>query len=86
MQTLQEMGEAVATRLRALGRKQQDVAANAGISPESLSRFECGRLPEFGTRKLLALLAVLGMELDVVPHCQAGLLDDLRAERARAQR
>jgi transcriptional regulator with XRE-family HTH domain len=62
------------------------VPAKAGISPESLSRFERGRLPELGTRKLLALLAVLGMELDVVSHRQAGMLDELRVERARAQR
>jgi hypothetical protein len=31
-------------------------------------------------------LAVSGMELDVVPHRQAGMLEDLRAKRARAQR
>lgn len=86
MQTLQEMGEAVASRRRALGLKQWDVAAKAGISQETLSRFERGRLAELGTRKLLGLLAVLGMELDAVPHRQAGMLDELRAERARAQR
>lgn len=86
MQTLQEMGETVASRRRALGLKQQDVAAKAGISPESLSRFERGRLPELGTRKLLSLLAVLGMELDVVLHRQAGMLDELRVERARPLR
>ena len=66
MQTLQEIGEAVATRRRGLGLKQVDVAAKTGVSAELLSRFERGRGAEFGTRKLLAVLAVLGAELEVV--------------------
>ena len=53
MQTLQELGEAVAERRKALGLRQQAVAAQAGITPESLSRFERGRSAEFGSRKLL---------------------------------
>jgi len=86
MQTLQELGQAVAQRRRALGLRQQIVAEQAGITPESLSRFERGRLVELGTRKLLALLAILGMELDLVPTRQSGMLDELRIERAQAQK
>ena len=81
MQTLQELGEAVALRRKALGLRQQAVAGQAGITPESLSRFERGRGAEFGTRKLLAVLAVLGMELSIIPTGQAGTLDELRRER-----
>lgn len=83
MQTLQELGEAVAARRKLLGLKQGDVAAQAGVTPESLSRFERGRGGEFGSRKLLAVLAVLGAELDVVAQGQAGNLDELRRERAQ---
>ncbi len=83
MQTLQELGEAVATRRKRLGLKQGDVAAQAGITPESLSRFERGRSAEFGARKLLAVLAVLDAELEVVAQGQAGNLDELRRERAQ---
>ena len=83
MQTLQELGEAVAARRKLLGLKQGDVAARAGVTPESLSRFERGRGAEFGARKLLAVLAVLGAELDVVTQGQAGNLDELRRERAQ---
>ena len=83
MQTLQELGEAVAARRKLLGLKQGDVAAQAGVTPESLSRFERGRGAEFGARKLLAVLAVLGAELDVVAQGQAGNLDELRRERAQ---
>jgi len=83
VQTLQELGEAVAARRKQLRLKQGDVAAMAGVTAESLSRFERGRSAEFGTRKLLAVLAVLGAELDVMAQGQAGNLDELRRERAQ---
>jgi len=56
MQTVSELGEAVAARRRYLGMKQREVAAHAGISQELLSRFECGKSAELGSRKLLAVL------------------------------
>ena len=84
MQTLQELGEAVATRRKLLGLKQGDVAAKAGVTAESLSRFERGRTSEFGSRKLLAVLAVLGAELAVMAQGESGNLDELRRERAQA--
>ena len=83
MQTLQELGESVAHRRKALGLRQQTIAKQTGITPESLSRFERGRGAEFGTRKLLAVLAALGMELDIVPTGQSGSLDELRRERSQ---
>ena len=83
MQTLQELGEAVAARRKQLGLKQGDVAAMAGVSAESLSRFERGRSAEFGTRKLLAVLAVLGAELNMMTQGQSGNLDELRRERSQ---
>lgn len=81
MQTMQELGEAIAARRRSLGLKQGDVAARAGISQEVLSRFERGKLAEFGSRKLLAVLAALGLELKFVETGAAGSLDELRRER-----
>ncbi len=81
MKTLQELGSAVARRRQDLGLKQQQVALQAGITPESLSRFERGHATEFGSRKLLALLAVLGMELQFVEVGASGSLDELRRER-----
>jgi HTH-type transcriptional regulator / antitoxin HipB len=82
VQTLPELGSAVAARRRSLKLKQASVAGQAGVNAESLSRFERGRSAEFGTRKLLAVLAVLGMELDMVATGAAGNLDDLRRERS----
>jgi len=84
LQTLQELGESVATRRKLLGLKQADVARLAGVTPESLSRFERGRSAEFGARKVLAVLAVLGAELDVIAQGASGSLDQLRRERAQS--
>lgn len=83
MQTLFELGSTVADRRRSLGLKQADVANLAGIAPEMLSRFERGKLTEFGTRKLLAVLSVLGLELTFENVGHAGSLDALRLERGR---
>jgi transcriptional regulator with XRE-family HTH domain len=84
MKTLQELGEAVATTRRELRLKQKDVAAQAGITPELLLRFERGQVSEFGARKLLAVLAVLGMEVTFVKVGMSGSLDELRRERSGA--
>ncbi|MEO7068588.1 MAG: helix-turn-helix transcriptional regulator [Rhodanobacter sp.] len=81
MQTLQELGEAVAARRRSLGLKQGEVAIRAGISQDVLSRFELGKSAEFGSRKLLSVLAVLGMELQFADTTASGSLDELRRER-----
>jgi HTH-type transcriptional regulator/antitoxin HipB len=81
MKTLQELGEAVAAARRELRLKQKEVAAQAGITPELLLRFERGQVTEFGARKLLAVLAVLGMEVAFVKAGMSGSLDELRRER-----
>ena len=81
MQTLTELGAAVAERRKALGLKQHQVAARTGVSEDSLSRFERGAGPEFGARKLLSVLGALGMEVEFVEVGQGGTLDDLRKER-----
>jgi HTH-type transcriptional regulator / antitoxin HipB len=84
MRTLKELGEKVAATRRELGLKQKDVAAQAGITAESLLRFERGQVSEFGARKLLAVLAVLGMEVTFVKMGMSGSLDELRRERSGA--
>ena len=61
-----------------------DVARQAGVAQEMLSRLERGRCAEFGARKLLAIAAVLGMEVDFIETMVSGSLDDLRRERSSA--
>jgi len=84
MRTLEELGRSVADHRRKLGLKQGQVANQAGLSQESLSRFERGQLSEFGSRKLLAILAVLGLEISFTETGMSGTLDDLRRERGGA--
>ena len=84
MRTLTELGNAFAERRKRLGLKQGQVAGQAGLTQELLSRFERAQVSEFGSRKLLALLAVLGLELDFTQTGSSGSLDDLRRERGRA--
>ncbi|MGB6451995.1 MAG: helix-turn-helix domain-containing protein [Steroidobacteraceae bacterium] len=84
MKTLLELGAAVSRRRRELGLKQHTVALQAGLTPESLARFERGRAREFGSRKLLSVLAVLGMELQFTEIGFSGSLDELRSERAKS--
>jgi len=62
--------------------QQREVARRAGLTPESLSRLERGHLPEFGVRKLINLLNVLGLELRVTERGTAGNLDELRKEHS----
>ena len=76
-----ELGAAVAARRKALKLHQSEVAARSGLTRESLVRFERGQLTEFGSRKLLAVLAVLGMEMSFVEVGESGTLDELRRER-----
>ena len=84
MKTLAELGEAVSARRKALGLNQSDVALRSGITRESLVRFERGQLSEFGSRKLLAVLAVLGLEMTFTEVGVSGTLDELRRERGGA--
>ena len=84
MRTLTELGQTLAEHRKRLGLRQGLVATQAGLTQESLSRFERGRLAELGARKLLALLAVLGLELSFTEAGSSGSLDELRRERGKA--
>ena len=81
MRMLTELGDAILARRKALGLTQSDVSLRSGITRESLVRFERGQLQEFGSRKLLAVLAVLGLEMSFTEAGTAGTLDELRRER-----
>jgi HTH-type transcriptional regulator/antitoxin HipB len=81
MQTIPELGQALAERRKLLNLKQGQVAAQSGLSQALLSRLERGKLPEFGARKLLAVLAVLGLEMTFTEVGRSGTLDELRRER-----
>ena len=84
MQSLAELGEAAAIKRKSLKLSQTAVASRTGLTRETLVRFERGQLTEFGSRKLLAVLAVLGMEMSFVETGVTGTLDELRRERGGA--
>jgi HTH-type transcriptional regulator / antitoxin HipB len=84
MQTLAELGQAVSSRRKALRLNQDEVAQRSGITRESLVRFERGQVSEFGSRKLLAVLAVLSLEMNFAEVGISGTLDELRRERSSA--
>lgn len=84
MRILAELGVAVAARRKTLKMSQSEVARRTGLTRETLVRFERGQLSELGSRKLLAILAVLGMEMNFVEAGMSGTLDELRRERGRA--
>ncbi|MGA7651479.1 MAG: helix-turn-helix domain-containing protein [Terracidiphilus sp.] len=65
----------------ALGLSQSFVAARSGLTRETIVRFERGQVTEFGSRKLLAVLAVLKMEMTFTDVGVSGTLDELRIER-----
>jgi transcriptional regulator with XRE-family HTH domain len=67
-----------------MGLRQSDVATRSGLTRESLVRFERGQVSEFGSRKLLAVLAVLGLEMHFTEIGRSGSLDELRRERRNA--
>ena len=50
MQTLAELGEAVAAKRKALKLSQSEVASHTALTRETLVRFERGQLSEFGSR------------------------------------
>jgi transcriptional regulator with XRE-family HTH domain len=62
---------------------QKELAALCGMGQSTLARFETGGVAEFGSRKLLRLLEVLGYEMRYVPMKREFTLDDALAERQR---
>lgn len=84
MQTLVELGRAVGARRRVLGLTQDAVAQRSGMTRVLLGLFERGQVSEFGSRKLLAVLAVLGLEMTFTEVGMSGTLDELRRERGGA--
>jgi HTH-type transcriptional regulator / antitoxin HipB len=84
MKSLQELGNAVATRRKDHHLTQAELARQTGLSRELVTRLERGQLAEFGARKLLAVLAALGLEMTFVESGTSGSLDELRRERSGA--
>lgn len=83
MDSLYFLGRAVAQLRQAHGTTEKQLAALCGIGQSTLARFETGVVAEFGSRKRLRLLEVVGHELSSTPKSNSFTLDDALAERQR---
>lgn len=83
MSDLPELGLEVARLRKERGMTQKALATLCGMGQSTLARFETGGVAEFGSRKLLRLLEVLGYELAFVPAKRSFTLDDALEERQR---
>ena len=83
MTNLPQLGRELARLRSERGMTQKELALLSGIGMSTLARFETGGVPEFGSRKLLRLLEVLGHELSFAPLNRSFTLDDALAERQR---
>jgi transcriptional regulator with XRE-family HTH domain len=59
------IGQTIQTARRAQGLTQATVCEAVGVSRKTLSSLETGRIAEVGLRKVLAICALLGLELSV---------------------
>jgi HTH-type transcriptional regulator/antitoxin HipB len=83
MTTLQEIGRELARLRKERGLTQTQLATMAGMGQSTLARFETGGVAEFGTRKLLRLLELIGHELKIAPVGERPTLDTVLAERRK---
>lgn len=83
MHSLSDLGRALARLRKERGMTQRELAALSGLGLSTLARFETGGVAEFGSRKLLRLLEVLGHEMGYVPMKRSFTLDDALEERRR---
>ena len=81
MVDIEEVGEQLRARRKALGMSQTEVAALNRINRVTLSRLENGKLPEIGIRKVMAISATLGLELTLNVASQRPTLQDLVNEK-----
>lgn len=76
-----ELGLAIRARRTTLKLTQEAVASANGMSRVTLSKFENGKLPELGIRKVMALCATLGLDLVPKETARRPTLRELVAER-----
>jgi transcriptional regulator with XRE-family HTH domain len=75
----QEIGNALRNARQAKGMTQATLAAVAGVSRTTVNQVENGVFPDLGAKKLLALLAAVGLDFALVPQrAAAGQRDYLK--------
>jgi transcriptional regulator with XRE-family HTH domain len=78
------VGEEIATQRKARGLTQTELAARARVSRATITALETGRQRELGFNKLMAILAVLGLDMRITAeNARRPTLEDLRREADR---
>ena len=80
---LADLGQEVARLRREKGLTQKELGRLCGMGQSTLARFETGSVSEFGSRKLLRLLEVLGYGLTFAATTSQFTLDDALEQRRR---
>ena len=81
MLSLDSIGSRIATKRKALGFSQSNLARKAGVSRATLDALENGRSGELGFTKVANILSALGLELKVQEaNLQRPTLDELLEE------
>ena len=75
-----EIGETIRTARKKTGMTQEELGQSLGMSRATISGIETGHVKEIGIRKVIALLAALGLELFVGQKRKYPTLQELRRE------
>lgn len=83
MLDLSNIGKEIAIQRKALGLGQMQLAARSRVSRATVSALETGAQRELGFNKLLAILAVLNLDLHLATaNASRPTLEDLQRETA----
>lgn len=77
---MDQIGAAIREARKLRNLSQEDVGRSLGMSRATISGIETGRVAEIGIRKLMALCAVLGLEVSVASRRTYPTLQELRSE------
>ena len=81
-----ELPRQIARRITELGLTQSAAGRRLGISQPDVSKLMSGRYTGFSSDRLIALLAALGVDIDIVVRPQKPHRSGARPSRSNAQR
>ncbi|MDP2158007.1 MAG: helix-turn-helix transcriptional regulator [Nitrospirota bacterium] len=76
-----EIGQEIRTARKLHRLSQAELAKSLGMSRTTIGQIESGRVQEIGVRKLIRLLAALGLQLRVRPAGRPPTLEELQEEK-----
>ncbi|MFN0303314.1 MAG: helix-turn-helix transcriptional regulator [Burkholderiales bacterium] len=78
------IGEKIRCARKGAALSQAEIARRLGMSRATISAIENGTVAEIGIRKVMALCAVLGLEIEVAARRARPTLNELRDEARRS--